>query len=40
IAGGADERAELVARVRQLVADAAKAGYSADELVELIRGMT
>ncbi|MGA5821752.1 GntR family transcriptional regulator [Kitasatospora sp. NPDC094028] len=39
IATAADERAELIARVRQLVADAARAGYSTDELVELIRGM-
>ncbi|MFE6056364.1 GntR family transcriptional regulator [Kitasatospora sp. NPDC056446] len=40
IAAGADTRTELVERVRQLVADAALAGYSRNDLVDLIRGMS
>ncbi|MGW2371893.1 GntR family transcriptional regulator [Kitasatospora sp. NPDC001683] len=40
VATDADTRAELVDRVRQLIADAARAGYSRNDLVDLIRGMS
>ncbi|MGW2253872.1 GntR family transcriptional regulator [Kitasatospora sp. NPDC001660] len=39
VAADADSRAELVDRVRELIADAARAGYSRNDLVDLIRGM-
>ncbi|MEU8515385.1 GntR family transcriptional regulator [Kitasatospora sp. NPDC048722] len=39
IAADAGSRAELVDRVRELIADAARAGYSRNDLVDLIRGM-
>ncbi|MER8105723.1 GntR family transcriptional regulator [Kitasatospora sp. NPDC094016] len=37
---GAETRSELAERVRQLVADAARAGYSRNDLVDMIRGMS
>lgn len=40
IATGADTRSELVDRVRQLVEDAARAGYSRNDLVDMIRGLS
>ncbi|MFF3004896.1 GntR family transcriptional regulator [Kitasatospora sp. NPDC057940] len=40
VAEGADKRSELAERVRQLVADAARAGYSRNDLVDMIRGMS
>ncbi|MFJ2809958.1 GntR family transcriptional regulator [Kitasatospora sp. NPDC087271] len=40
VAEGADARSELADRVRQLVADAARAGYSRNDLVDMIRGMS
>ncbi|MQS15897.1 GntR family transcriptional regulator [Streptomyces kaniharaensis] len=40
IATDADMRAELADRVRQLIADAARAGYSRNDLVDMIRGMS
>ncbi|WP_328957883.1 GntR family transcriptional regulator [Kitasatospora purpeofusca] len=36
---GADRRAELLEAARGLVADAAHAGFSREELVEMIRGL-
>ncbi|KUL64022.1 MULTISPECIES: GntR family transcriptional regulator [Streptomyces] len=38
VAGGADQRAVLLDRVHDLVADAARMGYSKTELIEMIRG--
>ncbi|MFJ9694000.1 GntR family transcriptional regulator [Kitasatospora sp. NPDC101183] len=40
IATDAGAKAELAERVRQLIADAARAGYSRNDLVDLIRGMS
>ncbi|MER7753718.1 GntR family transcriptional regulator [Kitasatospora sp. NPDC097643] len=40
IAAAADTRSELAERVRQLVADAARVGYSRNDLVDMIRGMS
>ncbi|WP_030243147.1 GntR family transcriptional regulator [Streptomyces sp. NRRL S-350] len=40
VAAGADTRSELVGRVRKLVEDAALAGYSRNDLVDMIRGMS
>ncbi|MEU7094780.1 GntR family transcriptional regulator [Kitasatospora aureofaciens] len=40
VATDAGTRAELVDRVRQLIADAARSGYSRNDLVDLIRGMS
>ncbi|MFD4530863.1 GntR family transcriptional regulator [Kitasatospora sp. NPDC058397] len=40
VAEDADTRSELAERVRQLVADAAQAGYSRNDLVDMIRGMS
>ncbi|MFJ3791018.1 GntR family transcriptional regulator [Kitasatospora sp. NPDC090091] len=37
VAGGADGRAELAGRAAELVAEAARLGYSREDLVELIR---
>ncbi|MER6302682.1 GntR family transcriptional regulator [Kitasatospora sp. NPDC001539] len=39
VAEDAGQRAELVDRVRQLIAEAARVGYSRNDLVDLIRGM-
>ncbi|MFD5086858.1 GntR family transcriptional regulator [Kitasatospora sp. NPDC058201] len=39
VARGADRRSELLDSARRLVADAANAGYSREELVEMIRGL-
>ncbi|MEV6395425.1 GntR family transcriptional regulator [Streptomyces sp. NPDC051907] len=39
VADGADERSELLSLVRDLVADAARLGYSRSDLIEMIRGM-
>lgn len=39
VARGADRRAELLDAARRLVADAAHAGFSREELVEMIRGL-
>ncbi len=39
VARGADRRAELLNAARRLVADAAHAGFSREELVEMIRGL-
>ncbi|MFI6156320.1 GntR family transcriptional regulator [Kitasatospora sp. NPDC051170] len=40
VAADAGARSELAERVRQLIADAARAGYSRNDLVDLIRGMS
>ncbi|MFE4517890.1 GntR family transcriptional regulator [Kitasatospora sp. NPDC056783] len=40
IATGADTRSELVDRVRRLVEEAARAGYSRNDLVDMIRGIS
>ncbi|GAA2785237.1 GntR family transcriptional regulator [Kitasatospora sp. CM 4170] len=37
VAGGADGRAELAGRAAELVEEAARLGYSREDLVELIR---
>ncbi|MER5938260.1 GntR family transcriptional regulator [Streptomyces sp. NPDC001928] len=40
VADGADQRSVLLERVSDLVADAARLGYSKTDLIELIRGMS
>ncbi|MGW7102483.1 GntR family transcriptional regulator [Streptomyces sp. NPDC054838] len=40
VAEGADQRAELLGRASQLVADAARLGYSRNDLIDLIRGLS
>lgn len=37
VAAGAERRSELVERVRELVADAARRGYSKADLIEMIK---
>ncbi|HEY8980731.1 MAG TPA: GntR family transcriptional regulator [Streptomyces sp.] len=39
VAAGADQRAAVLGRVRELVADAARLGYGRDDLIEMIRGV-
>ncbi|MFI9328986.1 GntR family transcriptional regulator [Kitasatospora sp. NPDC052868] len=39
VAEGADQRSDLLARVRLLVDDAALQGYSRADLIEMIRGI-
>ncbi|MFJ8435871.1 GntR family transcriptional regulator [Kitasatospora sp. NPDC094019] len=39
VAVGADRRAELLEAARRLVAEAAHAGFSREELIEMIRGL-
>ncbi|MGW4893342.1 GntR family transcriptional regulator [Kitasatospora sp. NPDC004240] len=40
VAEGADRRADLLARARRLLDDAAREGYSKADLIEMIRGLT
>ncbi|MEV7419773.1 GntR family transcriptional regulator [Streptomyces sp. NPDC089919] len=40
VAAGADQRAELLDRVRRLTEDAARLGYSRSELIDMIRGLS
>lgn len=40
VAEAADQRAQLLERARQLVADAAHLGYSKNDLIEMIRGLS
>ncbi|MFE7898068.1 GntR family transcriptional regulator [Streptomyces sp. NPDC057424] len=40
VAHGADQRSALMDRVRDVVADAARLGYSRNELIDMIRGMS
>ncbi|MFI6444429.1 GntR family transcriptional regulator [Kitasatospora sp. NPDC050543] len=40
VATGADHRSELLDRARQLISDAARAGYSRADLIEMIRGIS
>ncbi|MGW0766038.1 GntR family transcriptional regulator [Streptomyces sp. NPDC002676] len=40
VAEGADQRSELRTRVHELVAEAARLGYSRQDLIEMIRGMS
>ncbi|MFJ7156039.1 GntR family transcriptional regulator [Streptomyces sp. NPDC101118] len=40
VAGAADQRAQLLDRVRELVADAARVGYGRDDVIEMIRGLS
>ncbi|MDX3385117.1 MULTISPECIES: GntR family transcriptional regulator [Streptomyces] len=37
VASGADQRAVVAGRVRELVAEAARLGYGRDDLIEMIR---
>lgn len=39
VADGADQRSAILGRVRDLVADAARLGYSRSDLIEMIRGI-
>ncbi|MFD0565240.1 GntR family transcriptional regulator [Kitasatospora saccharophila] len=39
VAAGADRRSGLLEQARALVAEAARAGYGRDELIEMIRGI-
>ncbi|MCI4078830.1 MULTISPECIES: GntR family transcriptional regulator [Streptomyces] len=40
VAQGAGQRSELLERARELVADAARLGYSKTDLMEMIRGLS
>ncbi|MET7348665.1 GntR family transcriptional regulator [Streptomyces mirabilis] len=40
VADGADQRSVLLHRVRDLVTDAAHLGYSKNDLIEMIRGIS
>ncbi|MFD7626526.1 GntR family transcriptional regulator [Streptomyces sp. NPDC059851] len=40
VAEAADQRSQLLERARQLVADAAHLGYSKNDLIEMIRGLS
>ncbi|WP_245236257.1 GntR family transcriptional regulator [Streptomyces roseus] len=40
VAEGADQRSELPSMMRQLMADAAHLGYSRNDLIEMIRGLS
>jgi hypothetical protein len=40
VADGADQRSVLLHRVRDLVTDAAHLGYSKDDLIDMIRGIS
>ncbi|MFJ6935499.1 GntR family transcriptional regulator [Streptomyces sp. NPDC101132] len=40
VAEAADQRAQLLDRARQLLADAAHLGYSKNDVIEMIRGLS